>query len=170
MFSTTLCLSRVKLCAIFVVTEVVLFKKNTTSSIFQESMNFLHKHNFSRLYDLARELSRTQPKLEGKVAWKKKQDLYVVKDSGACLFGCARLSHCGSCCGPPTAFPCGHPCTVGALVGNHRCALMPRVASKQSANPFCGCWSVVWSMSLVYASNVTAPFCSCTCYVFDNNS
>ena len=26
--------------------------------------------------------------------------VYVVRDSGACLFGCARLSHCGSCCGP----------------------------------------------------------------------
>ena len=37
--------------------------------------------------------------------------LYVVKDNGVCLFGCARLSHCGSCCGPPTAFPlaCGAP-------------------------------------------------------------
>ena len=50
-----------------------------------------------------------------------------------CLsFGCARLSHCGSCCGPPTAVPCGH--TVGVLAGTHRCALMPRVASRQSAN------------------------------------
>ena len=28
--------------------------------------------------------------------------MYVFKDSGACLFGCARLSHSGSCCGPPT--------------------------------------------------------------------
>ena len=51
----------------------------------------------------------------------------VVKDHGTpitlfvrclrkwCLsFGCARLSHCGSCCGPPTAFPSlagiGVPC------------------------------------------------------------
>ena len=49
-------------------------------------------------------------------------------------------------------FPFGHRCTVGVLAGTHRCALMPRVASRQTANPFCGCWSVVLSMSLVYAS------------------
>ena len=66
-----------------------------------------------------------------------------------CLsFGCARLSHCGSCCGPPTAFPCGHRCTVGVLAGTHRCALMPRVASRQSANPLwlleCGLVNVSW--------------------------
>ena len=74
--------------------------------------------------------------------------MYVVKDSGACLFGCARLSHCGSCSGPPTAFPCGHRCTVGVLAGTHRCALMPRVASRKSANPLwlleCGIVNVSW--------------------------
>ena len=64
-----------------------------------------------------------------------------------CLsFGCARLSHCGSCCGPPTAFPCGH--TVGVLAGTHRCALMHTVASRQSANPLwlleCGLVNVSW--------------------------
>ena len=37
--------------------------------------------------------------------------------------------------GPPTASPVGHRCTVGVLAGTHRCALVPRVASKQSANP-----------------------------------
>ena len=37
--------------------------------------------------------------------------------------------------GPPTAFPLGHRCTAGVLAGTHRCALMPRVASRQSANP-----------------------------------
>ena len=61
--------------------------------------------------------------------------MYVFKDSGACLFGCARLSHNASCCGPPTASPLWHRCTVGVLAGTHRCALMPNVASRQSANP-----------------------------------
>ena len=68
------------------------------------------------------------------------------------FFGCARVSHCGSYCGPPTAFPCGHQCTVGVLAGTHQCAWMPRVASRQSANIFCGCWSLVLSMSLVCVS------------------
>ena len=70
--------------------------------------------------------------------------MYVVM----VFFCCARLSHCGSCCGPPTAFPCGHRCTVGVLAGTHRCALMPRVASRQSANPLwlleCGLVIVLW--------------------------
>ena len=74
--------------------------------------------------------------------------MYVVRDSGACLLG---LSHCGSCCGPPTAFPLGHRCTVGVLAGTHRCALMPRAASRQSANPLwlleCGLVNVSWCSS-----------------------
>ena len=69
--------------------------------------------------------------------------MYVVKDSGACLIGCARLSHCESCCGTPTAFPCRHRCTVDVLAGTHRCAWMPQVASRQGSNPFVvvGVWS-----------------------------
>ena len=74
--------------------------------------------------------------------------MYVIKDSGVCLFGCARSSHCGSCCGPPTAFPCGLRCTVDVLARTHRCALMPRVASRQSANPLwlleCGLVNIFW--------------------------
>ena len=72
----------------------------------------------------------------------------VFKDSGACLFGCVRLSHSGSCCEPPTASPLGHRCTVVVLAESHRCGLMPRVASKQSANPLwlleCGLVNVSW--------------------------
>ena len=44
--------------------------------------------------------------------------------------------------------PCGHRCTVGVLAKTLRCALMPRVASKQSANPLwlleCGPVKVLW--------------------------
>ena len=32
---------------------------------------------------------------------------------------------CGACCGPPTAFPVGHRCTVGVLAGTHRCGKAP---------------------------------------------
>ena len=65
--------------------------------------------------------------------------MYVVKDSGACLL----VVHVCR-----TAFPCGHRCTAGVLAGTHRCALMPRVASRQNANPLwlleCGLVNVSW--------------------------
>ena len=42
---------------------------------------------------------------------------------------------------------------VGVLAGTHRCALMPRVASKQSANPLwfleCGLVHVSWKLNVV---------------------
>ena len=39
--------------------------------------------------------------------------------------------------------------------------------TKQSANPFCGCWSVVLSMSLVYASKrAQRDFTALLLYVF----
>ena len=86
--------------------------------------------------------------------------MYVFKDSGACLFGCARLSHSESCCGP-TASPLGHRFTVGVVAGTHRCALLPKVASSQSANPL---WLLeLWSCHcdftalLLYAFRVPCP-------------
>ena len=58
----------------------------------------------------------TEREITPRVARKCVPDMYVVEDSGVCLsFGCARLSHCELCCGPPTGFPCGHRCTVGVL-------------------------------------------------------
>ena len=95
----------------------------------------------------------------------------VFKDSGACLIGCARLSRSASYCGPPTASPVGHRCTVGVLAGTHRCALMPRVASRQSANPFRGCWGVVLTMSRAYTSqqvqrDFTLLFIESNCIAF----
>ena len=39
------------------------------------------------------------------------------------------------CCGPPTAFPFGHRCTVGVLPGTHRCASESRMTLRQRANP-----------------------------------
>ena len=47
---------------------------------------------------------------------------------------CLRLVVACGAFGQPTAFPCGHRCTVGTP-GTHRCALTPTVASRQSANP-----------------------------------
>ena len=97
--------------------------------------------------------------------------MYVVKDSGACLLVvhvCRTVDR--ACCGPPTALPCGNRCTVGVLAGTHRRALMPKGGIK--APTLCGCWSVVLSMSRGGPTkvNVIAPFCSCTRFVFDNNS
>ena len=43
------------------------------------------------------------------------------------------------CRAPPTAFPCGHWCTVGVLAGTHQCATESRVTLWQSANPSV-CW------------------------------
>ena len=52
---------------------------------------------------------------------------------------------CGACCGPPTAFPVGHRCTVGVLAGTTE----SRVTLWQSANPsLCGCWCC-WSRDII---------------------
>ena len=83
--------------------------------------------------------------------WWNSCNLYVLKDSGACLFGCERLSRSGSCCGPHTASPFGHRCTVGVLAKTHRCALMPGWHQAR-APTLRGCWSVVLSMSRAYTS------------------
>ena len=97
--------------------------------------------------------------------------IYVVFKQWCLSFGCARLSHCGSCCGPPTAFPCGHRCTVGVLAGTHRCALMPRVASRQSANTLwlleCGLVNVSWWSNQRDCTLLLLYVCGS---VFDNNS
>ena len=54
----------------------------------------------------------------------------------------------------------GHRCTVGVLAGTHRCALMPRVASRQSANLLwlleCGIVSVSWWSSKQSQRDFTA--------------
>ena len=67
--------------------------------------------------------------------------------------------------GHPRPSLAGHRCSVGVLAGTHRCAMMPRVASRQSANPFVGCWKVVLSMScggLPNKVNVISLHCLCT--------
>ena len=61
--------------------------------------------------------------------------VWCSQNNGACLLGHARSSHNGSCCGPPSASPLWHRCTVNVLAVNHRCALMPKMASHQNANP-----------------------------------
>ena len=96
---------------------------------------------------------------------------HVFKDSGSCLLGCARLLRGESCCGPPTASPFGHRCTVGVLAGTHRCALMPKVASRQSANPLC----LLVSMSRAYTSkqvqrDFTLLFIESNCIAFERVS
>ena len=98
--------------------------------------------------------------------------MYVVTDSGVCLLVFARLSRCGSCCGPPTTFPLGHRCTVGCPCRDPPVCLDAQGGIKAERQPFCGCWSVVLSLSCggPNKANVIAPFCSCTCFVFDNNS
>ena len=69
--------------------------------------------------------------------------------------------------GHPRPSLAGIGCTVGVLAGTYRCALMPKVASRLSANPFCGCWSVVLSMSLVHTSkHVQRDFTALLLYVF----
>ena len=93
--------------------------------------------------------------------------LYVVKDSGSCLLGCARLSNCGPCCEQPTAFPLGHLCTVGVLAGTHRCALMPKVAPRPSANPLwlleCGLVHVSWSSKQAQGGFTALLLCAFRC-------
>ena len=88
------------------------------------------------------------PRCHGPAHWQIRHPLYVFKDNGVCPFACARLMRSGSCCGPPTASSLGHWCTVGVLAWNERCALMPKVASRQSANPLwlleCGLVNVSW--------------------------
>ena len=84
--------------------------------------------------------------------------------SGVCLLVVRVCRTVDRVVGPPRAFPLKHRCTVGVLAGTHWCALMPSVASKQSAHPFCGCLSVVLSVSCGRPNtvNVISLHCSCT--------
>ena len=86
------------------------------------------------------------------------------KDSGACFFGCARLSHSGSCCGPSTASPLRHRCTVGVLAGTHRCALMPRWHQGRAPT----CLVVVFQTSSTWFHCIA--FVRVSCSVSNNNS
>ena len=95
--------------------------------------------------------------------------MYVVEDSGACLFGCARLSHCGSSCGPLHGLPLRASVYRGCPCRDPPVCLDAQVGIKAKRQRFCGCWSVVLSMScggLPNKVNVIAPFCPCTCFVF----
>ena len=63
-------------------------------------------------------------------------------------------------CGPPTAFPVGHQCTVGVLAGSHRCPTESRVTLWQSANPS---WCVVVGVLGVVTSWCASRSCSWSC-------
>ena len=55
----------------------------------------------------------------------------------------ARLSHCGPCCGPPTAFPLLASVYRGVLASTPPMCLDAQGGIKAKRQPFCGCWSVV---------------------------
>ena len=68
-------------------------------------------------------------------------EMFVFKDSGACLFGLDRVV------GDPRP-PLSGIGVPWVSLPTHRCALMPKVASRQSANPLwlleCGLVNVSW--------------------------